>query len=165
MSRRPHLSYANVTATLALVVASSGTAYAAATIGSADVVDNSLKSVDLRNGVAVKGQDVADDALTGADIAEGTLGVVPEAARAGVAGYERIYGGDQTVPAGATPVLQATCPAGKVAISGGHWQSHSDVDTFWGYATSDTTWSVAFHNPSGSNRQVGVHVVCVRDES
>ena len=166
MSRRlPHLNYANITATLALVVASSGTAYAAATIGSADVVDNSLKSIDLRDGVAVKSQDVADNGLTGADIAEATLDVVPEAGRAGVAGYQRVYGGNQGVPAGGMPVHEATCPAGKVAISGGFWQSHSDVEVLWSHAVSATTYSVAFYNPSGATREVGVHAVCVSDGS
>ncbi len=40
----------NIVAYLALVVAMSGTAYAAATIGSGDVIDNSLRSVDLKDG-------------------------------------------------------------------------------------------------------------------
>jgi hypothetical protein len=80
----------NLVAYLALFVALGGTSYAAATIGSAEVVDNSLLSRDLRNGEAVKSADVANDsttgaltgldvsnasggALTGQDIAEGTL--------------------------------------------------------------------------------------------
>lgn len=69
----------NVVAYLALFVAMSGTAYAVATVGSADVVDNSLQSRDLRDGAAVKGVDVAPNALTGADINELTLGKVPNA--------------------------------------------------------------------------------------
>ena len=66
---RSRLTYANVTATLALVIAvAGGTAYAADTIGSADVIDNSLASVDLQNNQAVKSADVANENLTGADI-------------------------------------------------------------------------------------------------
>jgi hypothetical protein len=60
-------------ACLALFVALSGTAYAAATIGSADVIDNSLQSVDLKDGAAVKGADVTDDSILGADVKESTL--------------------------------------------------------------------------------------------
>lgn len=42
---RPRLSYANVTSTLALVIATStGGAYAAATIGSTDIEDKAVKS-------------------------------------------------------------------------------------------------------------------------
>jgi hypothetical protein len=44
----------NAVAYLALVVATSGTAYAAATISSAQVVNNSLRSVDLRDRAAVR---------------------------------------------------------------------------------------------------------------
>src|SRR5688572_25420853 len=42
-------SYANVASTLALVVALSGTAYAAATITGADVKNNTLTSKDVRS--------------------------------------------------------------------------------------------------------------------
>lgn len=44
-----HLTYGNVIATLALFLALGGTAFAAARIGSADVVNNSLKSIDIKN--------------------------------------------------------------------------------------------------------------------
>ena len=56
-----------------------GTAYAANTIGSADVIDNSLRSVDLKDGSAVTGTDVTDDSLKGADVDESSLGKVPNA--------------------------------------------------------------------------------------
>lgn len=69
------LSYANVIATVALFVALGGVGYAAATINSRDVIDNSLKSVDLKDGKAVKGVDVTDGSLTGADIDQSTLDV------------------------------------------------------------------------------------------
>jgi hypothetical protein len=63
--RRPRLSYANVTATFALVLATSGVGYAAVSVprnsvGSPQVINNSL---------------------TGTDIKEGTLGKVPNAAK------------------------------------------------------------------------------------
>ena len=65
---------------LALVlVLAGGTAYAANTVGSADVIDNSLGSVDLRNNAAVQSADVRNDTLTGADIVEGSLGTVTDA--------------------------------------------------------------------------------------
>jgi hypothetical protein len=72
----------NLVAYLALVMATTGTAYAVATIGSAEVVNDSLKSVDLKDGAAVRSQDVVDDSvsgggLTGMDIREDTL-VLPK---------------------------------------------------------------------------------------
>jgi hypothetical protein len=90
---KPRLSYANVTATLALIVAMGGTAYAAATITGADVVDNSLTGADvqghpatvtdpeqdgslttydIKNG-SLEGLDLADNTVTSAKIANGTL--------------------------------------------------------------------------------------------
>ena len=90
---RAHLSYANVVATLGLFIAlATGTAYAANTVFSADIVDGQVKTVDLANGaVAVAkladgsingdkikdetllGRDIQDNSLRGADIDESTL--------------------------------------------------------------------------------------------
>ncbi len=91
---RRRLTFANVTSALALFVAlSTGTAYAAATITSADIVNgtiaqvdiapNSLgtnvikndgvKSVDIRDG-EVTSADVLDDSLTAADLAGDSVG-------------------------------------------------------------------------------------------
>ena len=76
-SRRPR--HGTVVAYLALFVAiPGGSAYAAATIGSAQVVDNSLQSVDLKDNGGVRTQDVINDTaigggLTGGDIRPNTL--------------------------------------------------------------------------------------------
>lgn len=71
--RRPRLSYANVTSTLALVIATStGGAYAAATIGSNQIKDNAVKSRHIAGG-HVKTSDLKDGAVAkgklGADVA------------------------------------------------------------------------------------------------
>lgn len=64
--RRPE--HQTVVAYLALfLVLATGTAYAAATIGSNDVVNGSLKSIDLKNNAGAKGADVAAGSLSGAD--------------------------------------------------------------------------------------------------
>lgn len=61
---RARLTYANVMSTLAVVlILGTGTAYAAGSIGSRQVIDNSLRSIDIRN-----------DNLTGTDTRNGTLG-------------------------------------------------------------------------------------------
>lgn len=71
--RRLTVSPSMAVACLALFVAMSGTAYAAATIGSPEVINNSLQSIDLKDGAAVKGVDVVNDTLTGSDVSETTL--------------------------------------------------------------------------------------------
>lgn len=72
--RVPRPTYANVTATVALVLALGGTSYAAVvlpknSVGSKQIKANAVKSADVKN-----------DALTGSDVKEAALGVVPDAA-------------------------------------------------------------------------------------
>jgi hypothetical protein len=81
-ARRPSVSL--VIACLALFVALGGVGYAAATIGSAAVIDNSIKSRDFRNN-DLRGKDVRQNTLKGPDIAESSLGKVPTAANADTA--------------------------------------------------------------------------------
>jgi hypothetical protein len=95
-----------VVALVALFVAMSGVGYAAATIGSGQIKNNSVRGKDIRNSSVtgkdvknngltgsdvknLKGGDVTNESLTGKDVDESTLGKVPAAAgadRAGVAG-------------------------------------------------------------------------------
>jgi len=71
---RSHLTYANVMVTLlAIGAVTGGAAYAADTVGSDDVIDNSLASVDLKNNAAVQTADVRDGSLNDEDIAKTTL--------------------------------------------------------------------------------------------
>ena len=61
------------------LVLAGGTAYATGTIGSADVIDNSLQSIDLKNNAAVKSADVRNDTssaggLAQEDLADGSVG-------------------------------------------------------------------------------------------
>ncbi len=66
---RPHLTYANVTATLALFIALGGGAYAAVTITGRDVKDGSLT-----------GRDIKRNSIGGKRVKESALGTVPRAA-------------------------------------------------------------------------------------
>jgi hypothetical protein len=70
MGIRRHLSYANVTATLAVFVAVGGGAYAVTTVNSRDIANNSVRSVDLKDRKAVRRVDVKRNALTGRQISE-----------------------------------------------------------------------------------------------
>jgi hypothetical protein len=80
---RPQLSYANVASTAALVLAlGTGTAYAANTVFSTDIVDGQVMNADLATNAVntgkiinggVWGQDIKADAITSSLVADGTL--------------------------------------------------------------------------------------------
>jgi len=66
------LSYANVMSTLAVILALTGTAYAAATITGRDVVNSSITGIDVRNR-SLTGADVRNRSLRAVDFARGQL--------------------------------------------------------------------------------------------
>jgi len=94
------ISPAAVLAMVALFVSLGGISYAAATIGSSEIENNSIKSKDIRN-KTVTGKDVRANALGGGAIKESTLGKVPSAAQADTAGNAASVDG-----------RSAECPAG-----------------------------------------------------
>jgi hypothetical protein len=81
---RPRLTYANVVSTLCLfLVVAGGTAYAADTVFSTDIVDGEVKTADLANAAVTNGKLKADSVTTGkvaadtlgaADLAPGSVG-------------------------------------------------------------------------------------------
>jgi hypothetical protein len=108
---RARLTYANVVASIALFIALGGVTYAATTINSGDVVDNSLKSVDLKDGKGVKGADVVPDTLDGAAIDEDALGPNIDVTYA-------LNAGNCAVAEGTQGSCTATCPEGTRPIAG-----------------------------------------------
>ena len=70
--KRP--AHSTIAAYLALFLALGATAWAASTVGSGDVVNNSLKSVDLKNNGGVKTVDAANGTLGGPDVRNNSLG-------------------------------------------------------------------------------------------
>ena len=71
---RKHITYANVTATLALVLAAgTGAVYAAGEIGSRDLDNNSVRTQDLKDRQAVTREDVRRDTLGSSEIDERDL--------------------------------------------------------------------------------------------
>jgi hypothetical protein len=70
---RTRLTYANAASSLALLlVVGGGSAYAASQIGTKEIDDGSVRSVDVRDN-DLRGKDVRNGALTGADIGDGSL--------------------------------------------------------------------------------------------
>jgi hypothetical protein len=86
---RDHIR-SNVVGYIALFVALSGTAWAGATIGSGDVIDNSLRSVDIRDDTSPNGGlaavDLAASSVHSAELATdsvNTTEIVPDSIRQG----------------------------------------------------------------------------------
>ena len=70
---RAHLTYANVVSSLCLfLVLAGGAAYAANTIGSADIIDESILTQDVKNG-EVRVADIGANAVRSAEIANGQV--------------------------------------------------------------------------------------------
>ncbi|HEX2414520.1 MAG TPA: hypothetical protein VHJ37_04820 [Thermoleophilaceae bacterium] len=104
-SVRSRLSFANLTALLALFVALGGSSYAAVRVGSEEITNNSVRSQDLRNNDVrgrdirkgtvrgtdihdgdLKGRDVRDNTIGGKDVKESSLDTVPRAVDAQMLG-------------------------------------------------------------------------------
>src|SRR3954452_15331826 len=77
---RHRLTFANVCSFLALTIAlGTGGAYAANTIGSDDIIDESIQAVDLKN-LEVKNADLALGAVNSSRIANGSIANIDLAA-------------------------------------------------------------------------------------
>ena len=77
---RRRLTYANVTSTIAVFVALGGSSYAALRIDSADIADNSVRGIDVRNRTLSE-RDIKRNAIGGRSIRESRLGRVPRVRR------------------------------------------------------------------------------------
>ena len=182
---RPRLSYANVMATLAVVIALGGSSYAAISVTGRDVKDGSLT-----------GRDVKDSSLTGVDVRDGTLlatdfkaGQLPQGpvGPQGPAGTEGPAGPQGPVgpqgPAGETknvaahivtrsqivqipantPMLgaSANCESGETVIGGGYeYGSGSSAVVVSSYPNSPSQWIVEFSNTSNASGTDAVWAVC-----
>lgn len=139
--------YANVTATLALVIALSGTSYAALTVTSKnvrngtirgiDVASNTIMSKNVRNRT-IRGADVANNTITSGKVRNGSLlardfkaGELP----AGATGPQGPPGANAAtnvvvreaftgaIPAGESAAVSVPCAANERAQSGGVYSS------------------------------------------
>lgn len=99
---RGHVTYANVTATLALIIALGGTSYAAIRVTGKSIVDGSVTSADVRNN-SLRGKDVRNGTITGADVRNGTI--TGAKLKKGTIPLDRLR--SLPTPAAAAPVLGA----------------------------------------------------------
>lgn len=174
--------YANVTSTLALVVALGGTAYAANTIRSSDIVNGQVKSVDIGS-KQVKNADLGTNSVTSAKVKNGGLlaedfkaGQLPAGAT-GATGTTGLTGPagptnvttrliTQSLPVGETD-LTAPCLAGERAVGGGGNIPANDPEVTIvasnpspaTTATTPTGWTMRFRI-TGIPHLVTTSVVC-----
>jgi hypothetical protein len=151
--------YANTTATLALIVALGGTAYAANTIRSSDIINGQVKRVDLANN-AVTSAKVLDGSLlskdfkigqlpagpTGATGAQGPKGDKGDKGDTGAQGPAGASGATNVVVRSATAsgtFAQVQCQPGERAVGGG------------GFGTGTATLTVSVPIDSGGGTNAG----------
>jgi hypothetical protein len=134
---RSRLTYANVTATLALFLAvTGGTAFAVTAIDDNSVrtnhiVNDEVRSGDVRDDTLTNGglasPDIRPNALTGSDVNESTLGSVPNANRLngkssteiGINGLTQVDNRSSLEASESPKAVTATCPGGTVLLGSG----------------------------------------------
>ncbi|HYZ29376.1 MAG TPA: hypothetical protein VE570_10000 [Thermoleophilaceae bacterium] len=145
MHARPHLTYANVIATLALFIALGGSGYAATQLSRNSVGTRQLKAN------AVTGSKVRDDSLTGADINEASL------ATDVAVSYKTATA---TAPASsAANAATATCDSGQQVVAGGVKLDPPNVglvnDSF--PDSNNTAWTARVGNASNGSSATSVN--------
>ena len=121
---RNRLTYANVVATLALLIAvAGGTAYAANTIFSADIVNGEVKGVDIGNN-QVRHADVRDEALAGGGLTSDDIYSLTSED----IGNETLTGNDITDQSGVDTCTHETVRFGELCV---------------GVANQHKTWTAA----------------------
>jgi len=117
-----NVGYANVTATLALIVALGGTSYAAIILPANSVGSRQLKKRAVTNSKlranAVTSATVKNGSLRATDFQAGQLPAGP-AGPAGATNILRRLGGSQQVQPGAVGALTLSCNPAERAITGG----------------------------------------------
>jgi hypothetical protein len=123
LSPRP-ISYANVTSTLALVLALGGTSWAAVTISGRNIKNDSITAADLAKG-SVRSSEVRDGSLRAADFDGGELPAGPRGAPGapGAPGASGVPGGTGA-PGPAGPLVD-TLPPGKTLRGAYESQAHA----------------------------------------
>ena len=167
--------YANVTATIALIIALGGTSYAAIKLPANSVGSRQLKMH------AVTSSKIAADAVTSASVKNGSLrardfkggqlavGAPGPAGPAGATNIVRRQAGSQPVPAGSVGAVKMACNPGERAITAG-LQSDADLLNIFAITESfpittgdvPTGWYVEAKNSASSSNQFLAFLICAK---
>ena len=183
---RSHLTYANVVSSLCLfIVLGGGTAYAAKTIGSKQIANNSVQGKDIKNG-SITGKDVRKKSLTArlfraGQLPRGATGPQGPAGPQGAAGATSVVVRERVATYMAEQYNHVGCATGERATGGG---VANPASTFFQFGNEDrmvasapsgvtgtsgrplaegdtpTGWTVGM-NGTGTY-SVTIYVVCVR---
>jgi hypothetical protein len=172
MSRFRQPSPALVIAVIALFVALGGGAYAALRLGSKQIVNNSVRSKDVRNRT-LTGRDHAFDSLGGRHIDEPKLGRVPRAANAqALEGRRRVNVAPFTLAAGQARevlregpfVLTARCRMGVATVDGDRDMAEVLISTSAANAAFDAADSGGLDPNTPEADRVFVNAVAIPGE-
>lgn len=187
LRRRP--TPATVISLVALFVALGGTTYAAATIGSAQIKNNSIRGKDIRKS-AVTTSDIKNNAVRSADVRNGSLqagdfasGQLPAGATGpvgpkgdkgdkgdtGAPGATNVITRSKpdTIPANTAKIVNVACAEGERATGGGgNNVAARGVNVIQtapeplGNASTPTGWQVTWDNTTASAKGVTVYAIC-----
>lgn len=154
----------HIVALVALLAAFGGTAYAGATVGSAQIKNNAVRSIDVRNGT-LNTDDVKDMTLRTSDLSKGTYDELTN--------KWRIDGTMVTAPGGAHVEGFAYCDHanGEYAAGGGGYSYYAGKGYITGttpiYGTGENAnkpigWEVDMQNIVGTTNYLVVRVTCVK---
>lgn len=154
-------------ALLALVVSLSGVAYAAATIGAADIKNSAVRTRHLAAD-SVTTPKIRAGAVRSKALADGTVGLndLAPGAQPHVAGYEVVLQGNTFLAADTDESFSAQCPEGKVAIGGGvsFFNNKFQLMSSTPLEGQPRVWFVTVRTLDGStagvNSAVNIRVVC-----
>jgi hypothetical protein len=170
---RPKLTYANVTATLALIIAVGGASAFAATqlaknsVGTKQLKKNSVTTAKIKK-QAVTAPKVKNGALTGKQVDASTLGTVPAAINANVAGTANSLSPPENwheVGTPGEPPFQNSWQNGGGSETVGFYKDREGLVHLKGYATLGIVPQPVFQLPMGyrpaSNTEHVFAVPCV----
>ena len=150
-----HLTYANIVATLCLLLLVGGGTAFALSVNSHDIVDNSILSRDVHNG-ALKVSDLNTSALASLRNVQITY----------------VQGAFQTLPPGTQQSGQADCPAGWYPVGGGAnvyggLDDHTELNGSFPVDSPDADtipdrWKVWANNPSASTHGIEPYAICLK---
>jgi hypothetical protein len=183
---RSRPTFASVVSVMALFVALGGTSYAAAklpknSVGSAQIKSNGVGSSDVKNG-SLRGVDFRAGELPagpqGQQGLKGDPGTPGQNGKDGVLGAVTVQRTDVALNDNSTQAVEASCPAGQKAISGGSSVDQTGSDDIkllvsrpgnGGFIPTDgqsfNDWRAVYRNPAGGTgaAQIRAFVVCVAD--